>query len=56
MMEPKFLLDRVSYTYEDGVQALRDVNLSIYPDQITPTRSRPSLARPAGENLRYCAS
>ncbi len=34
-MEPKFLLDRVSYTYEDGVRALRDINLRIYPDQIT---------------------
>lgn len=32
---PKFLLDKVSYTYEDGVQALRDVSLRIYPGQIT---------------------
>ncbi len=32
---PKFLLDKVSYTYEDGVQALCDVNLRIYPNQIT---------------------
>ena len=32
---PKFLLERVSYTYEDGVRALRDINLRIYPDQIT---------------------
>jgi len=31
---PKFLLDRVSYTYEDGVQALCDVTLRIYPNQI----------------------
>ena len=35
MAEVKFLLDRVSYTYEDGVQALRDVTLRIYPNQIT---------------------
>ena len=32
---PKFLLDKVSYTYEDGVQALRDINLHIYDKQIT---------------------
>ncbi len=32
---PKFLLDQVSYTYEDGVQALRDVSLRIYPNEIT---------------------
>jgi len=32
---PKFLLDRVSYTYEDGVRALFDVSLRIYPKQIT---------------------
>ncbi|MDY6877021.1 MAG: phosphate ABC transporter ATP-binding protein [Chloroflexota bacterium] len=31
----KFLLDSVSYTYEDGIQALRDVTLRIYPNQIT---------------------
>jgi phosphate transport system ATP-binding protein len=32
---PKFLLDQVSYTYEDGVQPLRGVSLRIYPNQIT---------------------
>jgi phosphate transport system ATP-binding protein len=32
---PKFLLDQVSYTYEDGVQALCDVSLRIYPNEIT---------------------
>ena len=32
---PKFLLDRVSYTYEDGVRALCDVSLRICPNQIT---------------------
>jgi phosphate transport system ATP-binding protein len=32
---PKFLFDRVSYVYEDAVQALRDVSLRIYPNQIT---------------------
>ena len=32
---PKCLLDQVSYTYEDGVQALRDVSLCIYPNEIT---------------------
>ncbi len=32
---PKFLLDRVSYTYEDGVRALGDVSLRIYPNRIT---------------------
>nr|HID14060.1 phosphate ABC transporter ATP-binding protein [Anaerolineae bacterium] len=32
---PKFFLDRVSYTYEDGVQALRGVSLRIYPNEIT---------------------
>lgn len=31
----KFLLENVSYTYEDGVQSLRNVNLRIYPNQIT---------------------
>jgi phosphate transport system ATP-binding protein len=35
MAEPKFLLDKVTYTYEDGVKSLRDVNLAIYPNQIT---------------------
>ncbi|MBE9507762.1 MAG: phosphate ABC transporter ATP-binding protein [Chloroflexi bacterium] len=32
---PKFLLDKVSYTYEDDVRALNDVSLCIYPNQIT---------------------
>ena len=32
---PKFLLENVSYTYEDGVRALRHVNLRIYPGEIT---------------------
>jgi len=32
---PKFWLDRVSYVYEDGVQALRGVSLHIYSHQIT---------------------
>ncbi len=32
---PKILLDSVSYTYEDGVQALRHVSLRIYPGEIT---------------------
>ena len=32
---PKFLLDHVSYTYEDGVQALCDVSLRICPNRIT---------------------
>jgi len=32
---PKFLLESVSYTYEDGAEALRDINLRIYPKQIT---------------------
>jgi len=31
----KFLLENVSYTYEDGVRSLRNVNLRIYPNQIT---------------------
>jgi len=31
----KFELQNVSYIYEDGVQALYDVNLCIYPNQIT---------------------
>ena len=31
----KFLLDGVSYTYEDGVQAVRDVSLGIPPNEIT---------------------
>jgi phosphate transport system ATP-binding protein len=35
MPEPKFLLDKVSYTYEDGVQALSNISLSIYPNQVT---------------------
>jgi phosphate transport system ATP-binding protein len=32
---PKFLLAGVSYVYEDGVHALRDVSLRVYPNQIT---------------------
>ncbi|MDY7078135.1 MAG: phosphate ABC transporter ATP-binding protein [Chloroflexota bacterium] len=32
---PKLALDNISYTYEDGVQALHDVSLCIYPNQIT---------------------
>lgn len=35
MTESKFSLDRVSYTYEDGVCALSDISLSIYPNEIT---------------------
>ncbi len=31
----KFLLENVSYTYEDGAQSLRGVSLRIYPNQIT---------------------
>jgi phosphate transport system ATP-binding protein len=31
----KFVLDDVSYTYEDGVTALRHVTLRIWPNQIT---------------------
>jgi len=34
-MTEKFLFDRVSYTYEDGVRALSDISLSIYPNEIT---------------------
>lgn len=32
---PKFLIRSVSYTYEDGVQALRDVSLRIPSNQVT---------------------
>ena len=32
---PKFLLDQVSYVYEDGVQALHDISLRIAANQIT---------------------
>jgi phosphate transport system ATP-binding protein len=35
MSDPKFFLDNVSYIYEDGVQALRDVTLRICPNQVT---------------------
>jgi phosphate transport system ATP-binding protein len=35
MAEPKFLLDKVSYTYEDGVRALQDVSLHVNPNQTT---------------------
>lgn len=35
MDEYKFSLERVSYTYEDGVRALRDISLRIHPNQIT---------------------
>ena len=31
----KFAFEDVSYTYEDGIQALRDVNLRIHANQIT---------------------
>lgn len=31
----KFCLENVSYTYEDGTQGLRGINLSIYANQIT---------------------
>ena len=34
-MNTKFELQNVSYTYEDGVRALRDVSLRIYPGEIT---------------------
>jgi phosphate transport system ATP-binding protein len=33
--QPKFQLEKVSYTYEDDVQALDGINLCIYPNQIT---------------------
>ncbi len=33
--QPKCELQKVSYTYEDGVQALHNVSLRIYPNQIT---------------------
>jgi len=33
--QPKLELQSVSYIYEDGVQALRDVSLHIYPREIT---------------------
>jgi phosphate transport system ATP-binding protein len=32
---PKCELKDVSYTYEDGIQALHDIDLCIYPNQIT---------------------
>jgi phosphate transport system ATP-binding protein len=31
----KFAFEDVSYTYEDGIQALRDINLRIHANQIT---------------------
>jgi phosphate transport system ATP-binding protein len=34
-MNPKFELQNVSYTYEDGVRALHDVSLCIHPGEIT---------------------
>jgi len=33
--QPKCELQKVSYTYEDGVQALHDISLRIYPNQVT---------------------
>ena len=35
MREPKFLLENVSYIYEDGARALHDISLCIYPHKIT---------------------
>ncbi len=35
MTEPKFVLENVRYTYEDGVQSLDGINLRIYPNRIT---------------------
>jgi phosphate transport system ATP-binding protein len=33
-MEPKIVIDSLSYTFADGMQALRDINLRIRPNQV----------------------